>query len=175
MSGKTLNRYIDMSVEEKKITEGVAPLKCWDIFSIYLNTMNQRINNHDDIQYLLGLKSINEWDVDFLKILDSYYDALVLTDNSIQIQWVNKGFNRMTGYSSQEVIGRSPKMLQGEKTSIASRGFIREKLNGTRPFNTEVINYRKNGEEYLCQVAIYPLLNLEGNVSHFLALETKAA
>ncbi|MEM8566791.1 MAG: PAS domain-containing protein [Bacteroidota bacterium] len=164
-----------MSVEEKKIAEGVAPLKCWDIFSTYLNAMNQRSNNDEDIQYLLGLKDIYEWDADFLNILDSYYDALVLTDNSIQIEWVNKGFHKMTGYKSQEVIGRSPKMLQGEKTSTTSRKFIRERLNGTRPFNTQVINYRKNGEEYLCQVTIHPLLNTEGNVSHFLALETKAA
>lgn len=164
-----------MSVEEKKIAEGVAPLKCWDIFSIYLNVLNQRSNNQEDIQYLLGLKSIYEWDADFLTILDSYYDALVLTDSSIQIQWVNDGFHEMTGYENSEVIGRSPKMLQGEKTSKSSRSFIREKLSGTRPFNTEVINYRKNGEEYLCQVTIHPLLNMEGNVSHFLALETKAA
>ncbi|MEM1407209.1 MAG: PAS domain-containing protein [Bacteroidota bacterium] len=164
-----------MSAEENRIAEGIAPLKCWDIFSIYLNAMNQISNNHDDIQYLLGLKGIYAWDTDFLKILDSYYDALVLTDSSVQIQWVNKGFYKMTGYSSQEVIGRSPKMLQGTKTSTSSRKYIRERLDGTRPFNTEVINYRKNGEEYLCQVTIHPLLNVEGNVSHFLALETKAA
>lgn len=151
----------------------IPPLQCWDVFSSYLNKMNQQGSRHCDLQQLQVFQEKYAWNVDMTALLSNDYQALVLTDKSVHIHWVNPGFQSMTGYSLKEVKNKSPKMLQGTRTSDVSRAYIRERLFSQHAFTTEVINYRKNGEEYMCRVNIHPLLNSDDRLSHFLALETK--
>ena len=97
----------------------------------------------------------------------------MLTNASKKILWVNNGFTEMTGYSKPQTINRNPSFLQGENTSEEVKKRIREKIQNEEPFIEEIINYRKNGSEYNCEVRIFPL---SGNSSmHFLALERAIA
>lgn len=111
------------------------------------------------------------WNIQLDRILSFPYEALVLTDHSQKIKWVNEGFAVMTGYSSKFSLGKSPKFLQGQNTSALTINRIRQKLSKGEVVKEKVCNYRKNGQEYLCEVHIHPLINSISGVTHYLALE----
>ncbi|KAA2242215.1 PAS domain-containing protein [Salinarimonas soli] len=102
--------------------------------------------------------------------------AIVLTDTSLgepgpTILYVNPAFCRMTGYEAHEVVGRSPRMLQGARTNRLVLRTLARALREGKPFSGCVVNYRKSGEQYLCQVDIEPLFNRAGELEHFIAFE----
>lgn len=97
--------------------------------------------------------------------------ALVLTDATQQICWVNTGFTHMSGYPATEALGQRPGFLQGADTAATTRASIRQRLLGAQPFATTVLNYRRNGQPYWCHVRIRPVHNKAGVLTHFLAFE----
>ena len=105
------------------------------------------------------------------KINDEDYDALVLTDTSHNIIWVNDGFKKMTGYTKKFAVGKKPSFLQGEKTSTVVKSQLNNDLVLNHTFTGSIVNYRKNGELYLCQITILPIYNFDDKLSYFLALE----
>ena len=149
------------------------PLHSWDIFSTHLLELFKKSEASVDLSALKQYQDRFEWSIDLKQTLDTPYDALVLTDQEIAIQWVNQGFVQMTGYAKTEVLGRSPKMLQGTNTSKSSRDRVRQQLYGQQAFSEDLVNYRKNGDEYVCRVQIHPIYNTSNNLCHYLALENE--
>lgn len=97
--------------------------------------------------------------------------AVILTDSERRIQWVNDDFTNITGYTFEEVIGQKPSILQGKNTTKSSIERIRKGLEGLAPFKADIINYRKDGEEYLCRLVIHPIFNIEDQLTNFIAFE----
>ena len=97
--------------------------------------------------------------------------ALVLTDLTQRICWVNDGFTALSGYSAAEALGRHPGFLQGAGTAERTRAAIRQRLQQARPFVGPVLNYRRDGQPYSCHVHIRPVRNAAGLLTHFLAFE----
>ncbi|MFB6354904.1 MAG: PAS domain-containing protein [bacterium] len=85
--------------------------------------------------------------------------------------YVNKGFERLTGYSREEVIGKDCRFLQGEKTKDENVREIREALDENKPVRTELINYRKNGESFHNRISITPVRNDSGEVTHYVGIQ----
>ena len=115
-----------------------------------------------------------DWSIDLNKMkrfLQNRRNTIVITCEKEKIEWISKGFTRMTGYGAEEAIGNSPKFLQGRDTSVETRGLIREKLTVREKFSGEVINYRKNGERYICKVDILPVYNKKQGLVNFVAFE----
>jgi len=98
--------------------------------------------------------------------------AIILTDAQRKIIWVNDSFTRITGYALPEVIGNSPgRLLQGPRTQGEAVQRIRKNLAALKPFKEEILNYRKNGEEYLCRLVIHPIFNNQHKLTNFIAFE----
>lgn len=97
--------------------------------------------------------------------------AVILTDEKRKIIWVNEDFSHITGYSITEVIGKKPSILQGPRSEKSAIQRIRRGLEQLVPLKDEITNYRKNGEEYLCKLVIYPIFNEEQELIHFIAFE----
>ena len=112
------------------------------------------------------------WKTDFSEILSNPYDALIVTDSAQTIIWTNPGFFEMTGYYGSYAIGKQPSFLQGAATSTETKAAIRDQLLRGRPFTEKILNYKKNEEEYWCEIMIFPLKH-KGKITHFLALETE--
>lgn len=93
------------------------------------------------------------------------------TDNSViicdafgKIEYVNPGFEKLTGYTFDECIGKRPgDFLQGELTDPETVSRIREKLKQQKPFMDEIINYSKDGNPYWISLAINPVFDADGN------------
>ncbi|MDA8621331.1 diguanylate cyclase [Psychrosphaera sp.] len=88
-----------------------------------------------------------------------------------EIVYVNEAFSKLTGYSSAEVIGKTPSILSGEKTSPIKTKKIMDHLTQFLPVREEVINYKKNGEPYWVDLNIVPLKNSKGIVTHYASIE----
>lgn len=80
----------------------------------------------------------------------------------------------MNGYSPIEVLGKSPKMFQGELTDSIVSSEISEAIKRQQSFEKTVLNYKKNGEVYVCLIKGYPVFNIKGQLSHYIAFEKAA-
>ena len=87
------------------------------------------------------------------------------------IVYANDSFAQMTGYSSEEIIGKSPAILQGPKTDQAVLDRLSQALSEGRLFHGEAINYRKDGSEFIMEWKIVPIKNEREITSHYLALQ----
>jgi PAS domain S-box-containing protein len=143
-------------------------LHCFDVFFMGLSNLVDFISDKTTLEKLAKKFA---WKIDLTSVLSNDFEALVLTDTERKIQWVNKGFEIMTGYKTHEAIGRKPNFLQGENTDESARKRFRDGLSSGEEFSLSVKNYRNNGEEYLCKVQIFPLRNKKNEITHFLALE----
>jgi PAS domain S-box-containing protein len=88
-----------------------------------------------------------------------------------QILFVNPAFSEMTGYSQEEVLDKTPRILQGPKSDRVMLQRLREALGRGEPFSGETINYRKDGGEYYVEWDITPIRNSNGQIHHFLSIQ----
>ncbi|MCB0640990.1 MAG: helix-turn-helix domain-containing protein [Phaeodactylibacter sp.] len=101
--------------------------------------------------------------------------AVILTDASRKIQWVNEDFTKITGYELWEVVGKKPgAVLQGAASEGEVVRRIRRNLDAMIPFKDQLTNYRKNGEAYQCRLVIHPVFNREKKLTNFIAFEIDA-
>jgi PAS domain S-box-containing protein len=99
-------------------------------------------------------------------------DAIVITDRAGVIEWVNPAFTHLTGYSSEEAIGRNPRDLV--KSGKHDRSFYQqlwETILDGRTWHGEMINRRKDGSLYTEKQAITPIFDDSGAISHFVAIK----
>lgn len=103
-------------------------------------------------------------------------EAIVITDANLdppgpRVLFANPAFEKMTGYSVEEFIGRSPRALHGPDTDLDTRAEIRKALEAGESITREVVNYRKDGERYYCEVNITPIRDDSGRITRFVAIE----
>ncbi len=88
-----------------------------------------------------------------------------------RIVYANDAFYRMTGYAPEEVIGRSPRLLQGPRTDRATLDQLREALRTWQPIRVELINYRKDGSEFWIEMNIVPVMDETGWFTHWVSVQ----
>ena len=84
--------------------------------------------------------------------------------------YVNSGFTAITGYSSEEVLGRSCRFLQGPDTGPEAAQAIRQALAEDRPCVVELLNYRKDGSTFWNRLSITPIRNTAGKTTHYIGV-----
>ena len=133
---------------------------------------------------VLNLRDITEREQadERLRLLESVVvnanDAIVITEAESltapehpKIVYVNKAFSDITGYSSAEVIGKTPRILQGKKSERHILEEIKQSLARWLPIKTELINYGKDGREYWVELNIIPIADRKGHYTHYMAVE----
>ena len=112
----------------------------------------------------------------YLSVLNQASDAILITDADLKspgprILFANASFCRLTGYSAEELIGQSPRLLQGPLTT---RPVLDELLKNSwegRPFRGTVTNYRKDGVPFEMEWHISPIRAADGTVSQYLSIQ----
>lgn len=88
-----------------------------------------------------------------------------------KIVYVNNAFEKLTGYTAKEVIGETPRILQGKFTDAQTKNRIKTALYNKQPVREVILNYSKTGKPYFLDMNIIPLKNRDGIVTHFAAIE----
>ncbi len=104
------------------------------------------------------------------KIFESSHDAIIITDTDGNIISANPAFSEITGYSSEEVVGKNPRILNSGRQG---REFYEEMWRILRQFgywNGDVWNRRKDGGIYAGRLSINVLRDDAGNVSHYIGV-----
>lgn len=98
-------------------------------------------------------------------------EAASLEEPGPKTVYVNDAFEKLTGYSAQEILGKSPRLLQGPKTDRKELDKIRSALINKEPVSAQIINYTKTGKEYWLELDIVPLVDKSGECTHLVAVE----
>ncbi|MDA1316079.1 MAG: SpoIIE family protein phosphatase [Acidobacteria bacterium] len=88
------------------------------------------------------------------------------------IIYANAGFERLTGYSIDDVVGRNCRFLQGPDTDTATVQRIRDAIKNEEERTVQLLNYRKNGTPFWNRLSITPLRNAAGEVTHFVGVQS---
>lgn len=116
-------------------------------------------------------------DIPFKEILDSAQDIVLITEADPlaepgpRIIYANAAFTNLTGYTAQEVIGKSPRFLQRSDVDLEVLSRINVGLKTGQPVREVIYNYAKNGRGYWLDMHIVPLKNSHGEVAYFAAIE----
>ena len=88
-----------------------------------------------------------------------------------RIIYVNEAFTRTTGYTLEEVLGKTPRLLQGPKTNRKALAKVRQALANWQPVTVETINYRKDGSEFWVEFSIVAVANKQGLYTHWISVQ----
>jgi PAS domain S-box-containing protein len=147
------------------------PILAWDFHYEYVNELKSIFT---DLKKVGKISNQFDWNHKHLKIEERIKDEVVLiTDLDLKIVFASTKIKRMTGYTEDEVLGKTPKMFQGPETSNVTLKEIREAIKLQIPFEKIVENYKKNGRTYKCKINGIPVFNLKGQLTHFIAFETE--
>ena len=149
--------------------EYFAPLDTWfeahaypaeDGISVYFRDITPRKKSEEEINKLSLVASRTD-------------NTVIITNAKREIEWVNEAFTKMTGYTSNEAMGKNPgQFLQGPDTDQNTVSRIRKKLNENGSVNEEIVNYNKRGEAYWVNMDINPIFDTEGKVDKFIAIQS---
>lgn len=104
----------------------------------------------------------------FFRASEVGYGQVLITDHTGAIEYVNPSFCRVTGFSSHEVVGKTPAILRSERMSAALYQRLWESLGSGNDWRGEFFNRRKDGTYYLEKAVISAIKTNDGSVSHFI-------
>jgi phosphoserine phosphatase RsbU/P len=97
-------------------------------------------------------------------------DAIYITDRNGVVEYVNPGFERITGYSKDEILGRTPALLRSGRHDAAHYRELWSTVLAGEVFRGTMINRRKNGEIFHAEMTITPIKDPTETVTHFVAV-----
>lgn len=111
---------------------------------------------------------------------DHAFESILITtagsgDAGYPIVYVNPAFTAMTGYEADEVVGKSPGILQGPKTDAAVLDRLSSDLNAGRQFHGQAINYRKDGSKFMLEWKVIPVKNKQGSATHLVSVQREVS
>ncbi len=113
----------------------------------------------------------------FKSVITNTSDAVLITEAEPfelpgpRILYVNEAFTKLTGYSSEEIIGKTPRILQGPNSNRDELDRLKESMKKWEPCVIEILNYKKNGEQFWNSISVMPLANGTGYFTHWISIQ----
>lgn len=115
----------------------------------------------------------------FASVMANVHDAVVVTEaeptaraeGGPRILYVNEAFTRMTGYTAQDAVGQTPRMLQSAATDQRELDRLRRALRRWEPVQVELLNVHKDGTEFWVQFIIVPVTDEAGWYTHWISVQ----
>ena len=145
--------YAELSLSKIKVDSKI-------LYTAFLKDVTQEVLRREKFE-LLSLVS------------DHTDNSVIVTNSKKQIEYINNGFTKLTGYKLEECIGKNPgDFLQGSDTSKDTIQEIRNHLSQGRAFFGEILNYTKAGKPYWVSLAINPIFDKQGNIHKYISVQT---
>jgi len=114
--------------------------------------------------------------IDPHRLLEVAVESLLVTTAELdfpgpEIIYVNPAFERMTGWAAEDILGRSPRILQGPKTDRAIFRDLKTLLRRGKHWEGKTVNYRRDGSEFVMEWSIVPVLDDRGAINQYLAVQ----
>jgi PAS domain S-box-containing protein len=110
------------------------------------------------------------------QIISHTFESIMVTavsdsEHQTPIVFVNDAFTALTGYTAEDVLGKSPTLLQGEDTDRAVLDQLRDDLDAGRVFEGATTNYRKDGSKFVMHWRVVPILSEDKKPQYFVAVQ----
>lgn len=102
--------------------------------------------------------------------IEQLSETIFITDFDGNIVYVNPSFEKVTGYTSKEVLGKNPRILKSDKHSIEFYKEMWDTIKNGKHWQGRIINKRKDGMLYTEEIHISPVKNNQNKITHFIAL-----
>ena len=125
----------------------------------------------DEIELLYTLSRTNL----LLKATNASTEGITIStmaEEDRPLIYVNEGFERITGYSRKEVVGKNCRFLQGEKTNSDTVKQIRDAIRKEESCTVELLNYTKAGKPFWNRLSITPIFNEENKLTHYVGVQS---
>ncbi|HWS59308.1 MAG TPA: PAS domain S-box protein [Flavobacterium sp.] len=116
-----------------------------------------------------------------LKLLETVIthtkDSVIITEADLNdgkipsIVYVNPAFSNTSGYSSDEVIGKSPEVFIGPNSDLEEHKKLINAIKNKEEFQIETISYKKNNEAYWVNFNMLPVYDSDGELSHWVSIQ----
>lgn len=181
------------SMLKKKLHSGVSFFHQFSVFNHTEPELRVRVEavpyhkheQDDSLLYLCTLKKIGQQGQDrqrlglLEKILEAAKDVILIADaepidaesGGPTVIEVNPAFTEMTGYLPEDIIGKTPRILQGEATNRQELDKIKHALENWQPIEAELINYRKDGTPFWMSLIITPIADDKGWFTHWVSIQ----
>ncbi|QEF96609.1 MraY-like glycosyltransferase [Stieleria maiorica] len=120
------------------------------------------------------LLAIKTAEAEKLALVAKYTDnAVAITDGDANVEWVNEGFTRITGFEADEIIGAPESGFQfGELTCPQTLADMRRAIDAKQAFNAEMVSYRKDGTPYWMAIELRPIPGNYGTTERFISIQS---
>lgn len=105
------------------------------------------------------------------RVIEQSASAMMITDQTGRIEYINPKFSELTGYEADELLGRNPKILQSGEMPLAHYQAMWNALINCGEWQGELQNRHKDGRKYWVHESISSIKNSAGDITHFLAVE----
>lgn len=165
--------WISDTVELKELDLSMSDFSVHDPMVDVLHLIKTNEIAMNDLKEVLAQFQKQQIDLKwFSQIVTESINGVVITNQSGEIEWINRSFEKMTGYSLGESKGKKPgDFLQGPETDKNTVLYLRRQISLGQSFSCEILNYTKGGTPYWVRIAGQPLLNHEGKVEKYFAIE----
>ncbi len=167
-------------IHEKRKIENYA-CDCLSVNGKILHTIFNTVGEYDNNQNLVNIRAyiiditekvLAEKQVRLLeRAVEQNSAAIIITDKNGIIQYVNKACAKLTGYSADELLGNSPRVLKSGRQNDLFYKDLWDKILTGSDWQGELQNKKKNGELYWEYAIITPLFKPDGDISHFIAIK----
>ena len=126
------------------------------------------------VEYAVDITDRKQAEAEIRKLqqaMDQSANAVVITNHEGTIEYVNPAFTRMTGYSAEEAIGQTPRILKSGYHPPEFYQQMWETLIQGQTWQGEILNKRKDGSLYWERETISPVLDEQGQIAHFIAIK----
>ncbi len=112
----------------------------------------------------------------FDALVENCFDSVMITEATPKspIVYVNQAFSDLTGYSREEVLGKSPGFLQGAGTDASVLQRLHADMAAGRVFEGKAINYRKDGSDFTMWWRVIPVTGNSAQPVYFVAFQREA-
>jgi PAS domain S-box-containing protein len=148
------------------------PLISWGLSAAFQTEIKKIVLDTNKISNLAQDKKWKNVNWNFRNKLEE--KVILITDTKLNIIFASHNMHKMNGYVENEVLGKTPKMFQGKETVMETSNEIRVAIALQKPFVKQVLNYKKNGELYYCNIEGFPIFNKKGELVNFIAFEEAA-
>ncbi|OFY50366.1 MAG: hypothetical protein A2W85_13870 [Bacteroidetes bacterium GWF2_41_31] len=173
------NRYIELIKQNKKFENLENNLLSPDGRIIYV--LENAVGEFDEIGELIQIRGYL-FDITDRKIAENELIKLsraveqgpasvIITAKNGDIEYVNEKFCEATGYSKEEIIGKNPRILKSGHQSKEFYEELWDTILAGKNWKGEILNKKKNGELFWQSVSISPILNNDGDITHFVAVK----